>query len=107
MSCEGRQIYELVFAVRGLFSSALLTISESIYALLLLTLHRYSKAFSEILMVIACVRPVEGRPVPKAVPAFMFLEFSYVIIIIYSLPDVLCLLLLYLSELNDEVLGGI
>lgn len=80
LSCEGRQIYEFVFVVLGLFSSALLTISESMYALLLPTLHRYSKAFSEILIVMACVRPVEGRPVPKAVPAFMVLEFSYVII---------------------------
>ena len=40
MSCEGRQNYELVFVVRGLLSSALLTISESMYALLLPTLSR-------------------------------------------------------------------
>ena len=75
MSCEGRQIYELEVVVRGLFSSALFTISESMYALLLPTLSRKSKAFSEILIVMACFRPVEGRPVPNAVPAFMVLEW--------------------------------
>lgn len=76
------------------------------YALLLPTLHRYLKAFSEILIVMACVRPVDGRPVPNAVPAFMVLEFSYVIIFIYSLLNVVGLHLLYLAQLQDDVLGG-
>ena len=47
----------------------------SIYSDLFLTCPRISNVSSDTLIVIGCVRPVAGRPVPNAVPGVCCLSF--------------------------------
>ena len=49
----------------------------SIYSDLFLMCTRTLKASSDTLIVIGCVRPVAGRPVPNAVPGVFCLSFIY------------------------------
>ena len=52
-------------------------IRVSIYSDLFFTAVRIFSASSDTLIVIGCVRPVAGRPVPNAVPGVCCLSFIY------------------------------